>query len=154
MYAIRVAPRNLLLVTLNGTMSTEEALRAVSQTAALAGAGSIGLVLCDLRGLERRPGGLGLIAASVLKASPAGWRMALVARPDQAAVAARFGRMSARRGEAAVFAGSDSAIRWLAEVERRRISETEARHYRELTKQWQEAPANGEPAVARKTGAA
>lgn len=154
MYAIRVDPRNLLLVTLNGAMSTEEALRAVSQAAALAAAGGIGLILCDLRGLERRPGGLGLIAASVVNAGPAGWRMALVARPDQVAVAARFGRMSARRGEAAVFAGSDSAIRWLAEVERRRISETEARHYRELTRRWQESPGDGEPAVTRKTGAA
>ncbi len=154
MYAIRVAPRNLLLVTLNGTMSTEEALRAVSQGAALAGAGSIGLVLCDLRGLERRPGGLGLIAAAIAGAGPAGWRMALVARPDQAPVAARFARMSARGGETAVFPGSDSAIRWLAEVERRRIPETEARHYRELTRRWQEGAAERAPAAARKTGAA
>jgi len=153
MYAIRVDPREMVVAGLDGAVSTEEALRCAWQAAVLAGAGNLKRVLCDLRGMERRPRSLRMIAESVQATRPGGLRLALVIRPDQEAAAARFAQM-AGGGWTGVFGGVEGALRWLGEEAEPRLSATEARHYRELTRQWHAVPKGSEEGEARRTGVA
>ncbi|MGE5594497.1 MAG: hypothetical protein ACM3S1_00520, partial [Hyphomicrobiales bacterium] len=104
MYAIRVDDqRKLLRLELSGRVTTDEALRAVSQAYALAEAGAILGVLCDLTPLDRGPAGLLLVAAAVAAGYREGMRLAFVGGEHQARAAERVVRFSGLREGAGCF---------------------------------------------------
>ncbi|MCC7365422.1 MAG: hypothetical protein IT303_13735 [Dehalococcoidia bacterium] len=131
MYAIRVdESRKLLRVELSGRLTTDEALRAVSQSITLAEASNIRAVVCDLSQLYRGPGGLLLVSAAIAAGFRPGMRLALVGRKAHLRAAARVLRFSGLRQGTATFEAPDEAERWLGPAMRppARISQTELRH--------------------------
>ncbi|MBI5949248.1 MAG: STAS/SEC14 domain-containing protein [Chloroflexi bacterium] len=132
MYTIRVeASLHLLRVELSGRVTTEEALRAINQSAMLAEAGGLGMVLCDMRETRRGPGDLAVVAASLALRAPEGMRIALACEPAQVAIGKRLVRFSGLRRSLQVFDSVATAEAWLGALDRAarpRIAGTERRH--------------------------
>lgn len=148
MYAIRVDEnRKLLRVELSGWLTTDEALRAVSQSVTLAEASDIAAIMCDMTQLERGPAGVLLVGAAITTGLGPGMRLALVGRRPHLRAAARVLRFAGLRQGAATFEGIPDAERWLAPVLRQpsRLSQTELRHAEALGL----APRSGAQSAAR-----
>ena len=83
MYAIRVdAAAEMLRAEASGRVGTDQALRAISQAFALADAGVLARILCDVREVERGPH-LGTISAALSTRCRRGLRIALLVRSEQ-----------------------------------------------------------------------
>lgn len=132
MYTMRVDPaRQLLTVEMRGRLSTEEALRAVSQGFTLAEASRINGILCDVNGLVRGPGGLLIVAAALAARFHPTTRMAVVGNSAQLNVTRRLIRFSGVRNGLRTFDSTAEAEGWLAPVlarPQRRLSGTALRH--------------------------
>lgn len=154
MYGIRVVDGVRVEVVFWGWLSTEEALRAVSQAFALAEAGSLDHAICDLRGVDRGPESLPVVRAAVAWRMAPRARVALVVAPRQRRLARWFARQAAERGAIGDFLSMADAGAWLAPNHpKRRLSSTELRHLRELAGRG--APAVGDDSDAsRRSGAA
>ncbi|MGB4862342.1 MAG: hypothetical protein WBO97_07780 [Tepidiformaceae bacterium] len=135
MYAIRVrVDGNVLEAAFSGLVTTEEALRAVSQAFVLAEAANISRAVCDLRGVDEglSPGSISIIAASFSARFHPGQRIAILCTPAQLPVARRFARF-AQIGEGfGVFTREADAETWLQRAPSHRISETMLRHMRAI----------------------
>lgn len=136
MYTMRVdAERRLLSVECRGRLTTEEALRAVSQAFTLAEAGNIRGVICDLAGVHRGPGGLLIVAAAFASRFQPSMRVAFVGSGARLDIARRFIRFSGVRNGLRAFGEAGEASAWLNPVLRRpkpRLSTTELRHAQEM----------------------
>lgn len=117
MYAIRVDDeRKLLRVELSSRVTTDEALRAVSQAYTLAEAGGIRAVLCDLSALRRGPGSLIVVAAALAGGYREGLRVALVGARDRSRMLDRLVRFSGIGPGIDAFATIEDAGAWLRPV--------------------------------------
>lgn len=136
MYTMRVdATTNLLSVECRGRLTTEEALRAVSQAFTLAEAGNIRGMLWDLSQLRRGPGSLLVVAATLSCRYQPSMRIAFAATGIKLDLARRLIRFSGLRSGLRAFESEREASRWLSPVLARpetRLSDTELRHAREL----------------------
>lgn len=116
MYAIRVEPQNHRLhVVLSGRVTTEEALRALSQSALLLDTDGLSEILCDITEIDRGPGRLLTIASSLALRMPATARMALITGPQQERITRRILRFSGAGNRARCFSDEDHAMGWLEE---------------------------------------
>lgn len=155
MYVIRARHGNLLEAELSGRLTTPEVLRAVSQAFTLAEADAVTRAVCDVRGVERGPGNLLLVAAALSSRYQEGMRIAIVSLPEQVALAQRFARYSGRRDGLGTFTTLEAATRWLDSGEAPpRLSSTEQRHLTELARQWSRATAAPVETQGRRSGAA
>jgi hypothetical protein len=155
MYMIRTTHGNLVEIELSGRMTTAEALRAVSQACALAETDGSSRAICDVRGVERGPGNLLLVAAMLAAHYRRGMRVALVARPQQLGLAQRFARYTGARERVGAFATPEAAANWLASSEAApRISSTELRHLADLSRQWAPEVSGRAEDERRRSGAA
>ncbi len=154
MYSIRASTPGSLTLTFSEHVSTEEALRAVSQAFALADAGTIPKAICDITTVERGPTGSLVIAAALASRMRSGIRIAFVTTAGQRRYIRRIARFSGIREGLGLFHSVDEASDWLREerASTRKMSSTELRHYRELTRP-RNAPGES-PAPARRRGAA
>jgi hypothetical protein len=155
MYTIRAQHGGLLDTELSGRLTTTEALRAVSQSFALAEADGITRAVFDVRGVERGPGNLLLVAAAFASRYQRGMRVALVSRPEQFGLVQRFARYTGARAGVGAFVTPEAAADWLdSEAVAPRLSSTELRHLADLARQW--APRAADPAAdkGRRSGAA
>lgn len=117
MYAIRVDDeRKLLRVELSGRVTTDEALRAVSQAYTLAEAGGIRAMLCDLGALRRGPGSLLVVAAALAGGYSDGLRVALVGARDRSRMLERLVRFSGIGAGIGAFSTIEDAGAWLRPV--------------------------------------
>ena len=135
MYAIRVeTSTQRLVVTLSERLSTEEALRAVSQTFALAEAGNLTTIWCDLQSLERGPANLVVVAAALSARYQEGMRIAFIARAEQVRLLQRLVRFSGIRQGVNGFLEAAQAEAWLSLPARNNaiLSSTGRRHARDL----------------------
>ena len=136
MYTMRVDPnRELLSVEVRGRLTTEEALRAVSQGFTLAEAGRIRGIFCDLAGLNRGPGGMLIVSAALASRFRPDMRMAFVGNATQLHVARRLIRFSGVRSGLATFDTVAEADEWLAPAlaqPKRRLTGTALRHAERL----------------------
>ncbi len=135
MYALRVrADVEVLEAEFSGTVTTEEALRAVSQAFILAEASNVTRAICDLREVENglAHGSLSVIAAGFTARLRAGLRIAVVCTPAQLPVARRFARFAKIGEELGVFTRATDARAWIASSPNGRISETLLRHMRAI----------------------
>ena len=132
MYTIRVESKlRLLRVELSGTVTTDEALRAIDQAATLAEAGGLTMVLCDLREARRGPGDLAVIAAAIALRATGGMRISLACETGQMGIGKRLMRFSGIQRSLQVFDSLASAEAWLGTHDRSarpRIAGTERRH--------------------------
>ncbi len=132
MYIMRVDPaRRLLSVEMRGRLTTEEALRAVSQGFTLAEASRIRGIYCDVERLNRGPGGMLVVSAALASRFVSGMRMAFVGTSPQMDVARRLIRFSGVRGGLATFDTEAEAEEWLAPAlaqPGRRLTGTALRH--------------------------
>lgn len=136
MYAIRVdATRHLLQIELSGRLTTDEALRAVSQAAALAEAGGLRAIACDMRMLHRGPARSLGVAAMVALRFQAGMRIAFIGTLQQVRAADRFVAFSGVGPGAQFFESTADGDAWLEPVLRRAgplAASTERRHATDL----------------------
>ncbi len=138
MYTIRAdSAQHLLRIEMSGRVTTGEALRALSQSMALADASGIPAVSCDLSEVERGPGGLLMLAAVFSSRYHHPMRVAFVGNPGQARMVQRFMNFTGRAHAMGFFTAAENPERWLAEapVQRRpapRLSATARRHARTL----------------------
>lgn len=134
MYSIRVDPaRPTMRIDLSGRLTTDEALRALSQAFALAEAGNIAIVFCDLRDLDRGPGNLLPLAAALNASYQAPLRIAFAGGSHQLPLARRFTKFTGLPGSVRCFATETEAIDWLATRRTsERLSSTERRHAEEM----------------------
>lgn len=155
MYSIRAQRGELLDTELSGRLTTAEALRAVSQSFALAEADGIWRAVCDVRAVERGPGNLLLVAASFASRYQEGMRVALVSRPEQLALVRRFARYTGSRAGVAAFLTPEAAANWLdSEDVAPRLSSTEQRHLTEFARQWLRTSPGPVEDQGRRSGAA
>lgn len=138
MYSIRVDPQHerLVLVFSDG-LNTNEALRAVSQGFALAEAGGLTDILCDLRDVVRGPSNLLVVAASLASHFSEGTRIALVVGEEQVRLVQRFVRFSGVARGINAFLEPAQAEAWLSMPTRRHqavLSTTGQRHLRDLVR--------------------
>lgn len=155
MYSIRAQHGILVEAELSGRLTTAEALRAASQAFALAEAEGIRRAVCDVRGVERGPGNLLLVAAIFASRYREDMRVALVSRPEQLAMVQRFARYTGGRAGVGAFVTPEAAADWLdSEAVAPRLSSTELRHLTDLARQW--APRAVDPVAdkGRRSGAA
>lgn len=116
MYAIRVEPQhNRLHVALTGRVTTEEALRALSQSALLLDTDGLTEVLCDITGIDRGPGRLLAVASALALRMPTSAKVALTARPEQERITRRILRFSGAGSRARCFLDPELATAWLEE---------------------------------------
>ncbi|MGE0599198.1 MAG: hypothetical protein AB7J35_07865 [Dehalococcoidia bacterium] len=135
MYSIRVrADVEVLEAVFTASVTTEEALRAVSQAFVLAEAGNISRAICDLREVEDGlpHGSLSVIAASFTSRLSAGQRIAMLCTPEQLPVARRFARFARIGEELGVFTRAADADAWIESAPSTRLSETMLRHMRAI----------------------
>jgi hypothetical protein len=133
---MRVDPtRQLLSVDVRGRLTTEEALRAVSQGFTLAEASRIRGIFCDLSGLNRGPGGMLIVSAALASRFHPDMRMAFIGNSAQLNVARRLIRFSGVRSGLATFDTVAEADEWLAPAlaqPKRRLTGTALRHAERL----------------------
>lgn len=136
MYALREdAARKLLRIDFSGRLTTDEALRALSQAFTLTEATDIRGVRCDLTGITRGPGGLLMIAAALAMRFRPGVRVALLSAEQQIPFAARLVRFSGVSDGMMAFESATEADAWLSVVlprQNARISSTARRHASEM----------------------
>jgi hypothetical protein len=145
MYSIRAQHGRLLDVELSGRLTTTEALRAVSQSFALAEADGIRRAVCDVRDVERGPGNLLLVAAIFASRYQPGMRVAVISRPEQFGMVQRFTRYAGARAGVAAFVTPEAAADWLdSDDVAPRLSSGELRHLTALSRRW--ARTSPEPA--------
>ncbi|MGE3073577.1 MAG: hypothetical protein AB7N24_05745 [Dehalococcoidia bacterium] len=135
MYSIRVqADVEVLEAVFTGSVSTEEALRAVSQAFVLAEAGNLSRAICDLREVEDGlpHGSLSVIAASFTARLNSGQRIAMLCTSEQLPVARRFARFARIGEELGVFTRAADAEAWIESERSARLSETMLRHMRAI----------------------
>lgn len=155
MYAMRADPeRRELRIDFTGRLTHEEALRAVTQGFALVDAGALTTALCDLRDVERGPGGLLPIAAALAVRFRPGLKVAFIAEEEQLPYVRRLQRFSGIGRELGVFEAEEAARAWLtAEAPRRARATTEQRHVEHLAAS-QPTRRRGDGRSARITGPA
>ena len=155
MYSIRAQHGELLDTEFSGRLTTTEALRAVSQSFALAEADGIRRAMCDVRGVERGPGNLLLVAAAFASRYQRGMRVALVSRPEQFGLVQRFARYTGGRAGVGAFVTPEAAADWLdSEDVAPRLSSTELRHLTDLARQWPRRAVDPAEGQGRRSGAA
>lgn len=115
--------RTRISITLSGRVATAEALRAVSQAAALARADELDRFLCDLRDVERGPGSLLAVAAAIAVHLRPGMRIAFVARDEQRPTVRRLIRFCGSPAAMHVANTRQAAARWL-QARRQRMPES------------------------------
>ncbi len=160
MYSIRVdSLHERLLLEFSDGLNTNEALRAVSQGFAMAEAGRLPDILCDLTAVSRGPSSLLVIAASFASHYSEGTRIALVVSEEQARWAQRFVRFSGIREGVNAFLEGAQAEAWLSTPARRPqavLSTTGQRHLREMIRVAAPhdgtAPPRGQAAGYRRSG--
>lgn len=114
--------RARITIELSGRVTTAEALRAVSQAAAMARADDLDRFLCDLRGVERGPGGLIEVAAAMAVHYRPGMRIAFVTGDRQGAIVRRLIRLAGSPTGMHVAGTRQSATRWLQSRRARRAA--------------------------------
>jgi hypothetical protein len=120
MYLIRVdESRTLLRVECSGRMRTVEALRAVSQVAALAEAGEIWALLVTVDDAARGPAARDLLAAALAANRRDGLRVAFVVAAPAQRYISRLVRGFEAAGNIRLFATEDEARRWLTTAQLR-----------------------------------
>lgn len=129
MYRMRVTAGDVLEVTLSGNVPLPEAMRAVTQAAALMDAGGIRRCTCDLREVSRPPEGGGAIAAALAARLPTGTRVAFVVSRRQRGYAAALVRRSGIEGSAGMFDSPAKALAWTEGRANTGISARKRRHY-------------------------
>lgn len=155
MYTIRAQHGEMLDTELCGRLTTAEALRAVSQSFELAEAGGITRAVCDVRGVERGPGNLLLVAAAFASRYQRGMRVALVSRPEQFGLVQRFARYAGGRAGVGAFVTREAAADWLdSEDVAPRLSSTELRDLADLARQWRWRAVDPAGDQGRRSGAA
>ncbi|GAB4323270.1 MAG: hypothetical protein Kow0010_04560 [Dehalococcoidia bacterium] len=112
--------RARITIELSGRVSTAEALRATSQAAAMARADDLDRFLCDLRAVERGPGGLVEVAAAIAVHLRPGMRVAFVACDRQRPVVRRLVRFCGSPMAMYVAETRQAATRWLQSRRSRR----------------------------------
>lgn len=122
MYLMRVdASGELLRIECSGDVTTAEAVRAVSQAAALAEAGNIWAMAADLTRVERGPAGAMVLAAAMAAAHREGLRVAWIAGPAGRATIERVTRFAGLKHACRIFDSEPAAATWLG-VARERAS--------------------------------
>lgn len=129
MYRMRVTVEDVLEVTLAGSVPLPEALRAVTQAAALMEAGGVRRCTCDVREISRPPEGGAAIAASLEARLPAGTRVAFVAGRRQRGYIAALVRRSGLAESMGVFDSTEKGLAWLEGRVTTGISARKRRHY-------------------------
>jgi N-acetylglutamate synthase-like GNAT family acetyltransferase len=120
MYLIRVdESRTLLRVECSGRMRTVEALRAVSQVAALAEAGEIWALLVTVDDAARGPAARDLLAAALAANRRDGLRVAFVVAASAQRYISRLVRGFEAAGNIRLFETEDEARRWLTTAQAR-----------------------------------
>jgi len=132
MYSLREdGARKLLLIELSERLTTEEALRAMSQAFMLTEASKLRGVRCDVTRITRGPGGLLMVAASLAARYRPALRIAFLGDPGQRPFITRLIRFSGVRENLRSFESSAEADTWLAAVlaqPQKRLSSTARRH--------------------------
>jgi hypothetical protein len=114
MYTIREDSANkLLVVQIWGRVTTDEALRAISQAFTLAEASHIQAISCDISGLTKGPARLLVLAASVTLRYQPGMRIALTGTTRQLGIATRLAKFSGLREGMQAFDLRLDADNWL-----------------------------------------
>ena len=132
MYLIRSLPEPpMILVEMGATVPTEEALRAISQAAALASAGDIYGAVCDIRDVEQAPDALLPVAAALATAITPPRRLALVTTANQLSLMRRLTRVAGITTATAFFEDETQAREWLLRASRQVISPTALLHAEE-----------------------
>jgi len=109
-YIIRVdAERPLLNVELSGAVSTEEALRAISQASTLAEAGHARVVRCDLHTVREGPDCVPLVAAALAANCRPSFSVAFVGQDEQLRALRPFLRRLSAAGRVHCFASNAAA---------------------------------------------
>lgn len=129
MYRIRVTTEDVLEVALSGNVPLPEAMRAVTQAAALMEAGGIRRCTCDLRDVSGAPGGGGAIAAAVGARLPTGARVAFVVSRRQRGYTAALVRRAGLEGSTGMFDSPAKGLAWLNGRAGAGISARKRRHY-------------------------
>lgn len=132
MYAIRDTGKTLQ-VTFSGPVSTEEALRAVSQAFALADAGSLSAATCDLREITRGPGSAILVAAALGSRFRSGMRVGFIISSGQLPLVRRIARFSRIPEGLGVFESFERAESWVT-ASSSSPSSASRRHIEELSR--------------------
>lgn len=130
MYVIRVWDEEEVLgVSMSGHVGLEEALRAVSQSFALAEAGGLDRCVCDLRELTPGVGTLVILGTGLSAHLGSRQRVALVCNTKQISACRRLARVGGFDDRLGIFSREADAIAWL-ELERQyRLGETALRHF-------------------------
>lgn len=148
MYSIRVRPGNQVVeASLSDAVPTSEALRAVSQTLALAEAGQIHRILADISEMQDTAD-WPVVAAALRERLTPPLRLAIVCTATQLLTVRRFATRTSARSNLGVFTRATDAEAWLASNAGQRLPQTTALHL--------QAPASASepPAPSRQTGAA
>jgi hypothetical protein len=135
MYVIRVSG-DALSVTFSEHVHTDEALRAISQSFALADAGAIRHATVDLTGIEKGPANSLVIAVALASRMQPGLKVAFVCGALQRPYIRRIARFSGIREGLGLFESQANAQHWFAgnPPAERRLSSTERRHLQELAR--------------------
>jgi hypothetical protein len=132
MYSLREdGVRKLLLIELSERLTTEEALRAMSQAFMLTEASKIRGVRCDVTRITRGPGGLLMVAAALASRYRPALHIAFVADTAQLPFISRLIRFSGVRENLRAFESAAEADTWLAPAlgqPQKRLSSTARRH--------------------------
>ena len=158
MYMMRIDPsRSVLLIVCSGRLSTDEALRAVSHAYALAEAGGIDAVSCDLTAVRRGPASAFRVAAAITSLHHGRVRAAMVIGNRGTAKLQRLIDLTGLKVAVRVFEDQEAAGAWLTgtnEPSVPRIGVTEAQHLAgPLSAPFAQKPAQRRPRL-RKAGAA
>ncbi len=132
MYSLREdAASRLLLIELSERLTTDEALRAMSQAFMLTEASKIRGVRCDVTRITRGPGGLLMVAAALASRYRPALRIAFLGDAGQLPFITRLIRFSGVRENLRAFESATEVDSWLAVAvaePRKRLSITARRH--------------------------
>jgi hypothetical protein len=116
-YIIRAdADRPLLNVELSGFVSTEEALRAISQAGTLAEAGHARVIRCDIHTVQEGPDCRPLVAAALAANSRPSFAVAFVGQPEKLRSLRPLLRRLATVGRVQCFESNAAAEAFIGEV--------------------------------------